>query len=77
MACECVPVVTERGPLPDTVGPTGFYVPYGDVGATVEAIKKALNSGKGKEARERIKRMFPLEKRKGELIREIEELLQT
>jgi len=77
MACECVPVVTERGPLPDTVGPTGFYVPYGDVGATVEAIKKALDSDKGKEARERIKRMFPRQEREGELIKEIGGLLQT
>jgi glycosyltransferase involved in cell wall biosynthesis len=67
MACECVPVVTNRGALPEVIGDTGFYVPYGDPKATAEAIKKALNSNKGKEARERIKTMFPLEKREKEL----------
>jgi glycosyltransferase involved in cell wall biosynthesis len=43
-------------------------VPYGDEKATAEAIKKALNSDKGKEARERIGNMFPLERREKELI---------
>jgi glycosyltransferase involved in cell wall biosynthesis len=76
MLCECVPVVTNRAALPEVVGDTGFYVPYGDPKATAEAIKKALNSNKGKEARERIKNMFPLEQRKKKLISEIKSLLQ-
>ncbi|MCL0094969.1 glycosyltransferase family 4 protein [Dehalococcoidia bacterium] len=76
MACECVPVVTDRGALPEVVGDTGFYVPYGDAEATAEAIKKALKSDKGKQARERIKRMFPVEKLKRELVSEIGETLR-
>ena len=77
MLCECVPVVTDRGALPEVVGDTGFYVPYGEPEATAEAISKALNCGKGKEAGERIKEMFPPEKRERELVMEIEELLEA
>ncbi len=77
MACECVPVVTDRAALPEVVGGTGFYVPYGDSEATAEAIRKALDSEKGRGARERIEGMFPRQEKEKELIREIEELLQT
>lgn len=67
MLSECVPVVTDRGALPEVVGDTGFYVPYGDPSATAEAITKALNSD-GYEARERIKRLFPISMREIRLI---------
>ena len=67
MLCKCVPVVTNNAALPEVVGDTGFYVPYGDPKATAEAIKEALNSDKGKEAREKIKNMFTIEKREKEL----------
>ncbi len=77
MLCECVPVGTEYCGIPVAIGNTGFYVPYGDVEATVQAIKKALDSDKGKEARERIVRMFPLERRVRELVGEVEELLNS
>jgi len=77
MLCECVPIGTEYCGIPVAIGDTGFYVPYRDVEATVEAIKKALKSNKGKEARERIKIMFPLERRKAELVAEIDDLLGT
>ena len=76
MACECVPVVTNNAALPEVVGDTGFYVPYGDLKATAEAIKRALKSDKGKEARERIKNMLSLEKREKELIKIIEKLFE-
>jgi glycosyltransferase involved in cell wall biosynthesis len=67
MLCECVPVVAERGALPEVVGDTGFYVPYSDAEATAEAIKKALKSEKGAGARDRIIKMFSLERRENEL----------
>jgi len=77
MACGCIPVVTkERAGLPEIVGDTGFYVSYGDPEATAEAIKEALNSNKGKDARERIKMMFPRERRERELIEVIKEGLE-
>jgi len=74
MSCECVPVVTDKGAIPEVVGDAGFYVPYGDPKATAEAIKEALKSDKGKEARERIKNMFPIEKREDELLKVILEV---
>jgi len=74
MLCECVPVGTRYCGIPHAIGNTGFYVPYGDVKATVDAIKKALNSNKGKEARERIKKFFPLDKREKQLVHLIYDL---
>ncbi|MFC1907292.1 glycosyltransferase family 4 protein [Chloroflexota bacterium] len=77
MLCECVPVVTKVGGMPKAVGDTGFYVPYGDMEATVVAITKALNCDEATEARERIKTMFPLRRREEELVQEIEGLLKA
>lgn len=74
MLCECVPVVTKRGALPEVVGDCGFYTDYGSENETVKMIKKALISDYGEKARERIKSQFPLWKRKEELIRMIEDL---
>jgi glycosyltransferase involved in cell wall biosynthesis len=76
MACGCVPVVTDRGALPEVVGDTGFYVPYGDEKATAEAIKKALNSDKGKKSRDRIKKMVPIERREKDLKEIIKEMAE-
>jgi glycosyltransferase involved in cell wall biosynthesis len=74
MLCECVPVGTKNCGIPTAIGEAGFYVPYGDEKATAEAIKKALNSDKGKAARERIEIMFPTERRERELKKIIKEL---
>lgn len=77
MLCECVPVGTEYCGIPAAIGDAGFYVPYGDVKATVEAIEQALASDKGKKARDRIKRLFPLWRRKKELVEELKGLLRS
>jgi glycosyltransferase involved in cell wall biosynthesis len=74
MLCECVPVVTRRGALPEVVGDCGFYADYGSENETVKMIKKALISDYGPKARERIATQFPLSKRKEELIRIIDEI---
>ena len=74
MLCECVPVATERGALPEVVGDTGFYAKYGDEKTTADAIKEALNSQKGEKAKERIKENFSCEAREEKLARLIEEL---
>jgi glycosyltransferase involved in cell wall biosynthesis len=74
MLCECVPVGTDYCGIPTAIGATGFYVPYGDEKATAEAIKEALKSDKRKEARERIKKMFPMERREKELVQIIKEM---
>jgi Glycosyltransferase len=44
MACGCIPVVSDRGGLPEIVGDVGYIVPYGDVEKTKEAIRLALLS---------------------------------
>lgn len=74
MLCQCVPVITNRGAIPEVVGDTGYYVPYGDSKATAEAIKHALKSDKGEKARERIATNFPIQKRETELVTIISEL---
>ncbi len=67
MACGCIPVVTDRGALPEVVGNVGFYTPYCNTWATVEAIEKALKQSDGRKSRERIINKFPLEKRADKL----------
>jgi len=76
MLCECVPVATDRGNLPEVVGDTGFYCEYEDIRSTVEAIKKALNSGNGSLSRQRIKAFFPLEKREEQIVSTIKSLFK-
>jgi len=75
MLCGCVPVGTRYCGIPTAIGDTGFYVPYGDPKATAETIKEALKLNKGKEARERIKKMFPIERREKELIEIINNII--
>jgi len=75
MLCECIPVGTKYCGIPTAIGDTGFYVPYGDVKATAEAIKKALKAPDelGRRARERIMELFPPEKREKKLVEIIKE----
>ena len=63
MACRCVPVVTERGAIPEVVGDAGYYVPYGSAKATAEAIEKALSSKNGIGLRKRVEERFSLRRR--------------
>ncbi|MCX6133076.1 MAG: glycosyltransferase family 4 protein [Ignavibacteriales bacterium] len=59
MSCECIPVVTNTTALPEVVGDAGFFVPFGDVPATAQAIRRALASPElGKKARARILENF-------------------
>ncbi|OEU51596.1 MAG: hypothetical protein BA871_08270 [Desulfuromonadales bacterium C00003096] len=76
MSCRCVPVVANKAALPEIIGDTGFCVPYGDEKATAEAIKEALNSNNGEEAGERIKNIFPIERREEELVDVINRILE-
>ena len=68
MACECVPVVTDTGALPEIVGNTGFIVSYGDIENTARAIREAIVSDKGESARNRVLENFTLEKRERALV---------
>jgi glycosyltransferase involved in cell wall biosynthesis len=74
MACGCVPVVTDRGAIPEVVGETGIYVPYGDAAATAEGIRSVLDLNNGQKARQRIKAIFTIDKRRKELLKSVDEL---
>lgn len=79
MLCGCVPVGTKCCGIPTAIGDTGFYSPYGDVAATVEVIKKALNSDfkRSETARLRIKKMFSIYKREKALVHHINEVVNS
>jgi glycosyltransferase involved in cell wall biosynthesis len=78
MLCECIPVGTKRNGIPTAIGDCGFYVPFGDVKATAEAIEKALCSPEdlGRRARERIRDLFPEDKRESGLIQAIDRVMK-
>jgi len=76
MCAECVPVVTRRGAIPEVVGDTGYYVRFGDVKETADAIKKALDSKKGKKARKRVLKNFTTRHREMSLIKIINGILE-
>jgi glycosyltransferase involved in cell wall biosynthesis len=76
MLSGCVPVVAERGALPEVVGSTGIVVPYGDVDAAAVAVRQALaEPERGPAARARVLEEFPLARRKAALTKAFAELL--
>jgi glycosyltransferase involved in cell wall biosynthesis len=75
MACGCVPIVTDRGGLPEVVGDAGHIVPYGDWDKVIEIISKGYDLQFGHAARDRVVRLFNEEIREGELVKAIEELV--
>lgn len=71
MLQECVPVVTNRGALPEVVGDCGVYVPYQDPAAAAEGVRKAVSMPQlGKAARDRVLSLFTMERR-GEMLSEL------
>lgn len=77
MLCGCVPVVTRRGAIPEVVGDAGFYVSPNDPRGTALAVRNALVSGKDDDARLRIARLFPIERRRNGLLRALSALVST
>jgi len=70
MLCECVPVVTRYGALPEVVGECGLYTDSFDPGEIANKIREAIErqAELGPKARQRIIDKFPLEKRREKLI---------
>ncbi|VVB71971.1 D-inositol-3-phosphate glycosyltransferase [uncultured archaeon] len=77
MACGCVPVVTDRGALPEVVGTAGYIVPYKDPISTANAIERALSSGKEHVARERIRSAFRKELREARIIGSLKAIVEA
>ncbi|OQX71916.1 MAG: hypothetical protein B6D62_00865 [Candidatus Cloacimonas sp. 4484_275] len=75
MLCECVPVVTRRGAIPEVAGENGFYVDFDNPQKTAAAILQAMNSEKGKEARQHILKNFCLKEREEKIVKAINEIL--
>ena len=76
MACGCIPVVSNRGGMPEMVGDAGFIIPYGDVEKTREAICQALMSGPDdiKSVRDRA-RFFSVERRNAAVKKMLDEIV--
>ncbi len=66
MMCECIPVGSSANGIPLAIGETGYVLEYPDVEMVKNLFIKALNDTpeKGTQARERILKLFPKEKRK-------------
>jgi len=75
MLCECVPVGTKICGIPSAIGDTGFYAEVGDPITAIEAIKKALTSNNGTAARERIRSLFPNERREREILQAVNDVM--
>lgn len=75
MLSGCVPVVSDRGAIPEVVGDTGIYVNPGSIEDVARGIKRGFdNLQLGRSARERIATLFPLEVRRKRLIEAVERL---
>ena len=78
MLCGCVPVVSHRGAIPEVVGNAGIYVNHKDPRDVARGVREALERPElGEAARSRIVSLFPLQKRRDELIRTIDRILIT
>jgi glycosyltransferase involved in cell wall biosynthesis len=75
MLYGCVPVVSRRAAIPEVVGDCGIYVDKLEPEEVALKIKQALHSDLGKKASERIKMIFPLEKRRKELLGAVASLI--
>jgi len=80
MAAGAIPVVSDKGSLPEVVGKTGFITPYGDDAACARAIRKALlksqNLSARTAARNHVLHNFSLLHRKKNLFSCIEKEIQ-
>jgi len=77
MACECVPVVSSGGALPEIVGEYGYIVPYHDSEKTADAIIQALNSYDGPIIRKMVEEKYSMTKKEGSILKLIHSLARV
>jgi glycosyltransferase involved in cell wall biosynthesis len=77
MLCECIPVVSRNGAISEVVGNCGIYVDELIPEKIAEKIRYALvlSDDFGVRARERIKTLFSLKKRKERILKAVGELV--
>lgn len=79
MLCECVPIVSNVGGMPDIVSDCGFILKTKNENQLVDLVTQAINNPDltilGKKARKRIKNNYTFEKRKELLLGEIAKLM--
>jgi len=77
MLCECVPVVSKAGAIPEVVGDCGLYVDSFSPDEIAGKVKEAAARQKelGPRARQRIIEKFPLEERKKQLLAVVESII--
>ncbi len=70
MAAGCIPVVTDKGALPEVAGDIGYVNTYGDIQAAVSAVKAAMSSAPEmrKAAQQRINTTYSLDLRRRMLL---------
>jgi len=71
MACGCIPVVTDRGALPEVAGPNAYIVEYGNAADAASKIAAALEHPLHEEFRKRILENYTLTARNSALIRTV------
>jgi glycosyltransferase involved in cell wall biosynthesis len=73
MAAGCVPVAVPATAMPEVVGETGFYAPFGDAAAFGAAIRQALadDGSRARSARDRIVNNYTIEHRARLLVAEV------
>lgn len=79
MLCECLPLVSAVGGMPDIVGETGFVLKKRDANELFKLAELAMSSTQlnelGKSARERIATNYTFENRRVNFLRVVDELL--
>ena len=79
MLCECVPLVSNVGGMPDIIHDCGYLLKHKDQDELFKLIGSALKNddlnGLGKKARKRIVDNYTFENRKNKLLSELEKLV--
>lgn len=79
MLCECVPIVSNVGGMPDIVNDCGYILKHKKLDELYDLIQSALNNHEisllGKKARKRIQDNYTFENRKTKLLTSIEKLV--
>ncbi|MDO8998951.1 MAG: glycosyltransferase [Bacteroidota bacterium] len=79
MLCECVPIVSNVGGMPDIVDACGYILNHKNLDELFTVIQSALNNNEvtalGKKARKRIEENYTFENRKTKLLSELQKLV--